>query len=522
MMSKGTQAWKVIKKEANKQLKMQSPFEEKLDEATNNENWGTSNTVLGELASATSSYELYPIIIRKIWTGLAEKPEKWRRIYKSLTLLETCIIKGSHRVADDARDGRYRIDRLMDFQFKEEGREKGEGIRTKAKTIIALLTEPNKLQEAREQAKDAHGKYGGSGGTGQYKGFGSDSAYSGGGGGGGYGGSGGGGGGSSRMEGIGPGSGKMQGFGSDSVNSPGRGGGGYSSRSGGRGSYDAYIPKSKTKETVGDESTKSGPTVSQNGKIAISSNRVPQKSKRVAEAEQAAPAPAPTFDLLGGDSPAAKQTTSGGGDAGFADFGAFTDSAPAAAPAQASNGGGFADFADFTSAGSPAKKQATGGGGGGLLDMGTAPAPTPAATMPQQPAQPKHAGSFSAFDALGPAGGMNQGMGMQGGMGMPQNNMMMGGQMGGMQQNNMMGMQGSYMGGMQQPNPMMMQQQNMMMQQNQMQQQNMMGGGMGMGMGMQQNQQGMMGNQMQAPQQFKAPPPQQPPKKDPMDDIFKF
>ena len=45
---------------------MQTPFEEKLDEATNNENWGTSNTILSEIADATNSYDMYPQIMRKV------------------------------------------------------------------------------------------------------------------------------------------------------------------------------------------------------------------------------------------------------------------------------------------------------------------------------------------------------------------------------------------------------------------------------------------------------------------------
>lgn len=91
-------------------------LERKVKEATSNENWGTSNTVLREIARSTFDYDGYREIMPLIWQRLDEKGRNWRVVFKTLTLLEICIKYGSERVIDETKERIYAIKTLMDFQ----------------------------------------------------------------------------------------------------------------------------------------------------------------------------------------------------------------------------------------------------------------------------------------------------------------------------------------------------------------------------------------------------------------------
>ena len=148
----------------------QTPLEKEVSDATSNDNWGVANSALIQLARSTNDFNNFAVIMKGIWEGLSDKREKWRRIYKSLVLLEYCIKHGSGRVADEARSELFRIRPLSDFKFMEEGREKGPGIREKSKLICDLLADNELLKAERLKAMETKEKYGGiasNGGGGQ-------------------------------------------------------------------------------------------------------------------------------------------------------------------------------------------------------------------------------------------------------------------------------------------------------------------------------------------------------------------
>ena len=139
----------------------QTPLEKQVSEATSNENWGVANSTLIELARATADYNNYAVIMKGIWEGVSDKKEKWRRIYKSLVLLEYCVKHGAERCADEAKGESYRLRPLHDFKFMEEGRDKGAGIREKSKQLTDLLADPEALRAERNKAREGKEKYAG-------------------------------------------------------------------------------------------------------------------------------------------------------------------------------------------------------------------------------------------------------------------------------------------------------------------------------------------------------------------------
>lgn len=186
-------------------------MEAKVREATNNEPWGASSTLMQEIANGTFNYSLLNEIMPILYKRFTDKAaEEWRQIYKALQLLEFLIKNGSERVIDDARAHVSLLKMLRQFHFIDQnGKDQGINVRNRAKELADLLSDVDRIRAERKKARATRNKYGGveggssfgsSSGGGRYGGFGSNDAsyggYSGGvyGDGGGFGGGGGGGG----------------------------------------------------------------------------------------------------------------------------------------------------------------------------------------------------------------------------------------------------------------------------------------------------------------------------------------
>ncbi|CZR55275.1 related to cytoskeletal adaptor [Phialocephala subalpina] len=171
-------------------------MEAKVREATNNEPWGASSSLMQEIANGTYNYQLLNEIMPMIYKRFTEKAaEEWRQIYKALQLLEFLIKNGSERVIDDARSHLTLLKMLRQFHFIDaNGKDQGVNVRNRAKELAELLSDVDKIRAERKKARATRNKYTGvEGGAGlggglssssRYGGFGSEEAGSGSGGGG--------------------------------------------------------------------------------------------------------------------------------------------------------------------------------------------------------------------------------------------------------------------------------------------------------------------------------------------------
>jgi epsin len=102
-------------------------YQAKVMEATNNDKWGASGTLMTDIAQATNSpmhlndimvFILFPNYAKDtLYKKFAEKGDNWRQCYKALQLLEYLIKNGSERVVDNAKDHIYELKTLTRFQF---------------------------------------------------------------------------------------------------------------------------------------------------------------------------------------------------------------------------------------------------------------------------------------------------------------------------------------------------------------------------------------------------------------------
>ncbi|KAL1305694.1 hypothetical protein AAFC00_007284 [Neodothiora populina] len=165
-------------------------MESKVREATNNEPWGASSTMMQDIANGTFNYQLLNEIMPMIYKRFTEKSaEEWRQIYKALQLLEFLIKNGSERVIDDVRSHLALIKMLRQFHYIDpNGKDQGINVRNRSKELTDLLSDVERIRAERKKARANKKKYGGveggaglsggmsSGSSSRYGGFGSESA----------------------------------------------------------------------------------------------------------------------------------------------------------------------------------------------------------------------------------------------------------------------------------------------------------------------------------------------------------
>ncbi|XP_069005074.1 epsin-3 isoform X1 [Embiotoca jacksoni] len=125
----------------------------KVREATSNDHWGPSSSLMSEIADLTFNVVAFTEVMGMIWKRLNDHGKNWRHVYKALTLLDYLIKTGSDRVAQECRENIYTIQTLRDFQYIDrDGRDQGVNVREKAKQLVSLLRDEERLKKERSQA----------------------------------------------------------------------------------------------------------------------------------------------------------------------------------------------------------------------------------------------------------------------------------------------------------------------------------------------------------------------------------
>ncbi|CAG0901888.1 unnamed protein product [Darwinula stevensoni] len=120
----------------------------KVREATSNDPWGPSSTLMSEIADMTHNVIAFSEIMQLIWKRLNDHGKNWRHVYKALVLLEYLIKTGSDKVAQLCKEKIFVIQTLKDFQHLEDKMDLGMNVREKSKQVVALLTDEGMLYRA--------------------------------------------------------------------------------------------------------------------------------------------------------------------------------------------------------------------------------------------------------------------------------------------------------------------------------------------------------------------------------------
>ncbi|XP_026801735.1 epsin-3 isoform X5 [Pangasianodon hypophthalmus] len=126
----------------------------KVREATSNDPWGPSGSLMMEIAELTFNVVAFAEIMGIIWKRMNDHGKNWRHVYKALTLLDYLVKTGSERVAQQCKENIHSIQTLRDFQYIDrDGQDQGVNVREKAKQLVSLLQDKEKLKQERGQAQ---------------------------------------------------------------------------------------------------------------------------------------------------------------------------------------------------------------------------------------------------------------------------------------------------------------------------------------------------------------------------------
>ncbi|XP_075998874.1 epsin-2 isoform X3 [Genypterus blacodes] len=142
-----------IRRQMKNMVNNYSDAEKKVREATSNDPWGPSSSLMSEIADLTYNVVAFSEIMSMIWKRLNDHGKNWRHVYKALTLLDYLIKTGSERVALQCKENIFAIQTLKDFQFIDrDGKDQGINVREKSKQLVVLLKDEDRLKGERSQA----------------------------------------------------------------------------------------------------------------------------------------------------------------------------------------------------------------------------------------------------------------------------------------------------------------------------------------------------------------------------------
>lgn len=129
-----------------------SEAEVKVREATSNDPWGPSSSQMADISDLTYNVVACNEIMTMLWKRLKDD-RNWRHILKSLTLLEYLLKTGDERVLLKMKDNIYIVKALTEYRFLEkDGKDQGVNVREKAKVVLVLMEDDEKLKEERDFA----------------------------------------------------------------------------------------------------------------------------------------------------------------------------------------------------------------------------------------------------------------------------------------------------------------------------------------------------------------------------------
>jgi epsin len=148
-----------LRRQVKNMVKNYSEAEVKVREATSNDPWGPSSTLMGEIADLTYNIVALGDVMRMIWKRLNDHGKNWRHVYKSLVLLDYLVKNGNEKVAQQCKEHIVAIQTLKDFQHIEESKDQGASVRDKAKQLVELLRNDERLKQERAKAFRARERF---------------------------------------------------------------------------------------------------------------------------------------------------------------------------------------------------------------------------------------------------------------------------------------------------------------------------------------------------------------------------
>eukprot|EP00331_Platyophrya_macrostoma_P026698 CAMPEP_0176442252 /NCGR_PEP_ID=MMETSP0127-20121128/21698_1 /TAXON_ID=938130 /ORGANISM="Platyophrya macrostoma, Strain WH" /LENGTH=273 /DNA_ID=CAMNT_0017827217 /DNA_START=56 /DNA_END=875 /DNA_ORIENTATION=+ len=133
-------------------------LERDLTEATSSENWNAPTKVLQNIAEHSYNFDDFATTVKHIWAKLNSDRTKWRRILKTMTLIEYLLKNGSPKAVQEFKDEIYQIRAFQNYSHYEEAIEEELQSKRKRKKFEGFGSNSTKSGGSRG---DKDGNYGG-------------------------------------------------------------------------------------------------------------------------------------------------------------------------------------------------------------------------------------------------------------------------------------------------------------------------------------------------------------------------
>ena len=114
---------------------------------------------MSEIADLTYDGVAFSEIMPMIWKRLNDQGKNWRHVYKALVLLEYLMKTGSEHISQNCKQNIHAIERLKEFQYFDENKDHGINVRGKAKSLVSLLKDEERLKTERVRALRAKERF---------------------------------------------------------------------------------------------------------------------------------------------------------------------------------------------------------------------------------------------------------------------------------------------------------------------------------------------------------------------------
>ena len=114
---------------------------------------------MSEIADLTYDGVAFSEIMPMIWKRLHDQGKNWRHVYKALVLLEYLMKTGSEQVTKNCKQNIHAIEKLQEFQYFDNNKDNGINVRGKAKSLVSLLKDEERLKTERVRALKAKERF---------------------------------------------------------------------------------------------------------------------------------------------------------------------------------------------------------------------------------------------------------------------------------------------------------------------------------------------------------------------------
>eukprot|EP00475_Leptophrys_vorax_P036779 TRINITY_DN626_c0_g1_i1.p1 TRINITY_DN626_c0_g1~~TRINITY_DN626_c0_g1_i1.p1 ORF type:complete len:515 (-),score=140.28 TRINITY_DN626_c0_g1_i1:48-1592(-) len=126
-------------------------------EATSNDPWGPSSSLMLRIAREAESPANYHMMFTALWKRLTDY-QHIKHVLKALVLIDYLLKHCHERFVADVRLRADVIRRLKNYKYFEDGRDIGAEVRHKAQAVMALLENRDLLEKERQIARETEGK----------------------------------------------------------------------------------------------------------------------------------------------------------------------------------------------------------------------------------------------------------------------------------------------------------------------------------------------------------------------------